>query len=270
MKANKEKDRGDGCIFILAGASTAGKTSICNEVERQNAESIHLPLEIYGQDKAIERGASRVRLLNHVYDHAIENSRRGISTILDLGLVSAKLVENFEKYLEERNFACPIYRSFLYLPFTEIARRMELRNDDLDPANHRRGVIHFYGFSNVFKAVPEGSGFGDRLTREQILGVVERVKDLNDSPEDCVEHANSIAKRIGFVDGQDSVEIGIANTEFTHVYHSLRPDSASKNAALILHSINQIVHSTTNETTTQSATSLLGKNLAKNGERELA
>jgi hypothetical protein len=99
---------------------------------------------------------------------------------------------------------------------------------------------------------------------------VERVKDLNDSPEDCVEHANSIAKRIGFVDGQDSVEIGIANTEFNHVYHSLRPDSASKNAALILHSINQIVHSTTNETTTQSATSLLGKNLAKNGERELA
>ena len=59
MKTAKEKDRGDGCIFILAGASTAGKTSICNEAERQNAESIHLPLEIYGQDKAIERGASK-------------------------------------------------------------------------------------------------------------------------------------------------------------------------------------------------------------------
>jgi adenylylsulfate kinase-like enzyme len=33
MKTAKEKDRGDGCIFILAGASTAGKTSICNEVK---------------------------------------------------------------------------------------------------------------------------------------------------------------------------------------------------------------------------------------------
>ncbi|MBU6339815.1 MAG: hypothetical protein KGQ36_07605 [Rickettsiales bacterium] len=118
-----------GCIIVLRGATSAGKTTICNNVLKRNEElgQAH-EIVVDGIDAAAERGLRR-NIIATIVDDAVERSKNGISTILDIGFVGGDLSKFFEESFKKHEVQPSVDKALIYVPLSTIIERINTRNE---------------------------------------------------------------------------------------------------------------------------------------------
>lgn len=154
MKNRDSEIKNTGCIFIVSGTSSVGKSTVCRAVRDYNeslpiAEGVEI--EFWGHDDQIiqNRGLPKDKK-ESVAMHAVDAIKRGNSIILDLGLsgrTQEKFFPELDDLLESENISCPIIRSCMYLPIDQIAQRALERGDRPGMGAHLNS--HFFAFSIV-------------------------------------------------------------------------------------------------------------------------
>ncbi len=228
-------------IIFLLGTSTAGKTTICDQILNQEKIIKNLGLEVWGTDKQFDDNTVRCRdllkddqrflniepkfphvrniiagiyfsevkdnktgkLLNligeefdkklgnflaetegrfdeeslkilktlaeenpnnfkekaksifeeSIFDKAIENSKNGKPTILDMVPSQKDEVEEFKNYLAKKNHNCPTFVAVAHVPVKELTKRMGKRNkqaENENSGNERDGFFPFTQYAEIF------------------------------------------------------------------------------------------------------------------------
>lgn len=121
-------------------------------------------------------------IMNDIMSCAIENSKRGVPTVLDFVPISGELISEFEKHLEERNFSCPTIVAIVHCPIHNLVDRMEERNrlarlpkteggrEDLNDL--REGFFPYRQYARIFGASSGG------VAEPRIIGSVTRADVL--------------------------------------------------------------------------------------------
>jgi len=154
----------------------------------------------------------RKRAFERAVDHAIENSKKGIPTILDMvpNPDGEDLVVAFEEHLAKKNFTCPTHVALLHLPVAELIERMDQRNQKAlapggNPGDQRNEIFPFEQYASIFKSSTEGK-LGT-LYAEDIHQAVEKFSGKDEAEKRRTEQ--ELLDRLGFEDGQISITLGI-------------------------------------------------------------
>ncbi len=151
----KSIPRNDAPIVLLVGPSCVGKSTICDKISKIN--EFHLTcdvaqgfgMELWGQDFAKEQ-YDKDRMTGYslpdIFGKAMDNSKKGIVTILDLGSSVPNILDQFENHLNQAkevdtSFNPPLLRYAIYLPLDELFARLIKRNSEAE----RRGRLHIDG-----------------------------------------------------------------------------------------------------------------------------
>ena len=181
-----------------------------------------------------------------MFDRAIENSRNGLPTIIDVvpnhnDGEGGGIIEHFKKYSESKNFICPTNLTLVHVPVTELATRMGERNRQAlaeggNPGNRRDGIFPFQQYASVFGARSEdgvpldrevlqrgdvhaavyefgrkgGGRGGERLwdMESQTEAALEAIKIAKDKKNEKGEIEKGLLSRLGFKDREESIEVG--------------------------------------------------------------
>lgn len=212
------------------------------------------------QNAVIDLAHQTAKITKSTIDHAIENSHTGIATILDgvpLGFMDERqpttdhrIIEKLERYLEEKGFTGPTQVALVHLHPTEMALRMQQRNNNADAAGgdkgDRRDHLGYYEaqYSQLFgKKTHDGELLHptQELRRDDIEGIVEkfgaikindeevRIRDIkeherSDDVKDAIKQkTQNVMDAIGFAQGEDVLTIGSkikADVMFDHQQQS--------------------------------------------------
>ena len=217
------KETGTGAVVFLIGTSTAGKSTICANLQEQDSllpPEERLNWQTWGDDMERQwlgntpEGARCLKTANtpkgyneRTFDRAIKASKAGQSMILDTFLdhapfeVNGKTQElviwdHFKQYCETKNFTCPSKVIFLHLPVPELTKRIIKRNEEAespggDPKN-KRGSWAFWGYAQLFGSAEKGgTSLGQNLHRQDIYEAIYSIcpdegtkfKDMADQDE---------------------------------------------------------------------------------------
>jgi adenylate kinase family enzyme len=209
-------------IVFLLGTSTAGKSTICNEIISQSVgTSTEGKIEIWGHDQEAkklyqERGEDYVydgdEITKNAIDRAIKNSRNGKATVLDgvpLGFMKRfeiddptdyRIVEKLEEYLKSQNFDAPTQVALVHLNPKEMAARMEQRNKNAlsaggDETDARDSFRYFSQYSQLYGKPNEDGALlspEQKIQQKDIYRAAEkfgakdgvRIREMNETPED--------------------------------------------------------------------------------------
>lgn len=154
----------------------------------------------------------RERAFERAVDHAIENSKMGKPTILDMvpNPDGEDLVVTFEEHLAKRNFTCLTHVALLHLPVAELTERMDQRNQKAlapggNSGDQRNGIFPFEQYSAIFGASAEGA-LGV-LKAEDIRQAVEKFSGKEEIEKRRTEQ--ELLDRLGFEGGEISITLGI-------------------------------------------------------------
>jgi hypothetical protein len=172
---------------------------------------------------------STPNMFERMVDRAIENSKKGIPTILDM---IPDGMEDFKKYLEEKNFKCPIRTVLVHVPIPELAARMEERNKNAvaeggDLSNRREGMFPFQQYAKIFGAISEigEKAVLDRLSAVDVYKATEkfgdkggiRIREMSASVKDhksqmapvlaTLQEGKKLLDKIGFEDGSPVLDV---------------------------------------------------------------
>ena len=272
---------GKGALVFLIGTSTAGKTTLCEEIKKQDSQ---LPdkekrsWQVWGDDLEREWLDKEAKNGNHLsrtpkdwnertFDRAIATSRAGKSMILDTFLDYDReggdvIWDHFKKYSESKNFTCPTKVVFLHVPVAELTKRITQRNSQAlspggDPSNIREGIGPFDAYAELYGAYDgKGHNLNQKLTRIDVdaavhaLGRDENKKSFREigsnSPE-LIKSQKELQKKLGFKDGDNSINLGTRGWNPDIVYdHSKEPTSE------IATKIRELANSAIKETQRQS------------------
>lgn len=184
-------------------------------------------------------GLTNEELNARIFDHAIQNSKNGNPTILDMvpDFGGRDLIEDFKEHLAKRDFACPTHTVLVHLPVKDLAERMDQRNkralaEGGNSGDQRDGIFPFKQYATTF-GVSAGDGSQDLGTLRQadIYQAVEKFGDENgvkirdmkvvaaDDPEAehkskmrgvfaTVREGKKLLDQVGFEDGETSIILG--------------------------------------------------------------
>jgi hypothetical protein len=153
----------------------------------------------------------RARAFERAVDHAIENSKKGIPTILDMVPDSAggDMVAAFEAHLAKRNFTCPTHVVLVHLPVADLTERMDQRNQKaLAPGGNindqRNEIFPFEQYASIFGSSAEGNlGI---LRADDIHQAIEKFGGTDEAKKLRAE--KELLGRLGFEEGQTSITVG--------------------------------------------------------------
>jgi hypothetical protein len=166
------------------------------------------------------------RAFERAVDHAIENSKNGKPTILDMVPNSGggDMVAAFEKRLVERNFTCPTRVALVHLSVADLTERMDQRNQKAlaaggNPNDQRNGIFPFQQYAAIFGAIAEEGSHGlGTLHSDDIHKAVEKFGDKKDAAIRDRE-GKELLDRLGFAEGKTSITVGAkvkADVVFEH------------------------------------------------------
>ena len=175
------------------------------------------------------------------FDRAIENSKNGIPTILDMVPVlkmgddsdlvpGGDIVEAFKAHLTEKNFTCPTHVALVHVSAKDLTERMDERNKKAlapggNPGDQRDGIFPLKQYTAL-----DGASAGETLgtlRQADIYQAAEKFGDENGvkirkmSEAATEEHQSKMSgvfatlregkkllNQLGFEDGQTSVALG--------------------------------------------------------------
>jgi hypothetical protein len=166
------------------------------------------------------------RAFERAVDHAIENSKNGKPTILDMvpNSEGGDMVAAFEKRLVERNFTCPTRVALVHLSVADLTERMDQRNQKAlaaggNPNDQRNGIFPFQQYAAIFGAIAEEGSHGlGTLHSDDVHKAVEKFGDKNDAAIRDRE-GKELLDRLGFAEGKTSITVGAkvkADVVFEH------------------------------------------------------
>ena len=236
------KEIGKGALVFLIGTSTAGKTTLCKEIRKQDSQ---LPLkerlgwQVWGDDLEREWLDKEATNDNHLsrnpkdwnertFDRAIDASRAGKSMILDTFLDHDReggdvIWDHFKKYSESKNFTCPTKVVFLHVPVAELTNRITQRNSQAlseggDPSNIREGIGPFNAYAELYGAYDgNGHNLNQKLMGIDVDNAVyalgrdknkKNFRDIDPESPALIESQKELRKKLGFKDGDDSINLG--------------------------------------------------------------
>lgn len=263
---------GKATIVLLVGSSTAGKTTVCNQVLEKSDPSV-LPWDITGTD--IERdGIINQQMDDHLmgfikkdeeykawfdgvrpdysqdrdvfqailgdkitelppglkeefeehfksftptlrgselekaifdatFTRAMENSRRGIPTIIDIAPAHDKnIIEIFERFLREREkpFSCPTMTIQTHLAIPKLLERMIHRN--ATQPDKRDGLFPAQQYASMYGSTQSDDHLGE-LKREDVEKFIANFR--KEAEADQIE---KLMSDLGFSEGVDVINIG--------------------------------------------------------------
>jgi adenylate kinase family enzyme len=226
---SKSSSRKLAPIVLLVGPSCVGKSTICGKIIEIN--NFHLSygsqgfeVELWGQDLAKEAhdrdGETGYRPAD-IFGRAIGNSKRGITTILDLGSAFTNILSQFEDNLNKAKDADPIFnppvlKYAIYLPLDRLFERLFERNKRAEEKGQlhidgRYGAPVLLGYVGLVCNLNPAEVDSKRLTGEELneTKVHEMLQPLVHSER---VNLSTVLRNVGFVDGK--AIIGIRDEKF--------------------------------------------------------
>ena len=280
-KPTTPNEIGTGALVFLIGTSTAGKTTLCEEIKKQDSElptKKQLGWQVWGDDLEREWLDKEETNGNHLsrtpkdwnertFDRAIAASRAGKSMILDTFLDHDReggdvIWDHFKKYSASQNFTCPTKVVFLHVPVAELTKRITQRNSQAlseggDSSNIREGIGPFNAYAELYGAYDgKGHNLKQNLTRIDVddavyaLGRDENKKSFRSiDPESpaLIESQKELRKKLGFKDGDKSINLGTRGWKPDIVY-----DHFTESTRVIATKIRELANLAIEETRPQS------------------
>ncbi|MBP9778001.1 MAG: hypothetical protein KBD25_02335 [Rickettsiaceae bacterium] len=185
-------------------------------------------------------------LETNMFDRAIENSRKGIPTILDIVPMGGNFVDKFEKHLAKRNFSCPIIVALAHCSIGELTDRMDERNrlarlskvegGREDPRDVREGFFPYMQYVEIFEASSaKGARVVGSVRREDITRAAEKfgtAPEPGDMPirPKGEKEALELMKKLGFPEDAESTKL-VAKYYHDKIYNTEARESTREIAA---------------------------------------
>jgi chloramphenicol 3-O-phosphotransferase len=154
--------------------------------QKKEAANVSIQAMKKGLEEAKKGGLGEEEILNlppfnqlesYMYDSAIKASLEGKKIIFD-----HMQAETFRKHLDSLNFQVPVRVVLVYCPFTELSKRMVIRNKEAiasgDLENQRIGVFPLLQFAELFTQVKNGEPHLETITRDQAIKTFNENFDL--------------------------------------------------------------------------------------------
>lgn len=227
------------------------------------------------KDAVMDLARQPEKITKSAIDHAIENSKNGIATILDgvpLGFMKEtepttdhRVVEKMEQYLKDQECTSPTQVALVHLHPNEMALRMAQRNIEAsapggDKWDRRDGLSYYEAqYGQLFGKVNEDGQLLDppqEIHRQDIYDIAEKfgstkvndetikIRDLTDVElrQTAIEsEGKKVMDAIGFDEGMNSLTIGSkvkTDVIFDHQQQS-STEISSEIVGFIAHNMNK-------------------------------
>ncbi len=213
-----------GDIIVLAGTSTAGKSSIVKALKKLEPDRIEEDLDLRRDPRQLTHPGMQLEMIDDVIDHSLQGKK--VVVHVDQGY-------KFLQRIFERNVSAPVRVVLAFCPFHELSKRLTERNlkakqPDGDIRNYRDPLMPIGNFGELYtqKKGPE-KGL-EKITRLQAKtafnthfdDMIEYAKGAGHSlPSkeqiaiDKVFFLNKFLSQLGFKDNLEEVEIEPRNKD---------------------------------------------------------
>lgn len=216
-----------GSVIVLAGTSTAGKSSIVNALKKLDPDIVEEDLDLRNDTQKIPGPNAQSDMMDDVIKHSLQGKKV---------VVHVDQAYKFLNHMLARKVDLPVKTVLAFCPFHELSRRLIERNRKAegpggDPQNLRDPLMPIDNFSNLYTQAKEPSKSLEKITRDQAIKtyndhfdkMIAYARKLGrDLPpdeviaSDKVESLREFLSNLGFKEGIDSVNIEPRRKEDYH------------------------------------------------------
>ena len=150
------------------------------------------------------------KMLENIFDRAIENSKKGLSSVIDsvafVGL-EKDFATMFSEHMVRQNVSCPVIVALAHCDINKIVEHMDKRNADAVLGERRDGFYPFRHYGETYKVAQEGEVLVGEFTINDIMAAANKYGekdkgflDIGGSLENSSE-AQDLLKKLGVVEG---------------------------------------------------------------------
>ncbi len=218
---------GRGDVIVLAGTSTAGKSSIVESLKRLEPERIEEDLDLRRDPRIMTRPGDQQQMIDDVIDHSLQG--RNVVVHVDQGY---KVIQR----LFERNVSVPLRVVLAFCPFHELSKRLIERNAKArlpggDIKNIRDPLMPIANFAELYTQKQGAEPGLERITKlqatiafnthfdEMIKFAREQGHPLPSDEQIAIDKTASLQEflvNLGFKGDVDTVEIDPRNKADYH------------------------------------------------------
>ncbi len=148
--------------------------------------------------------------LQEAFGRAVENSQKGIPTILDcVPLGGYDTVQKLRDYMEEQSSPCPLIVAVAHCDVSKIVEHMNARNAGAQPGEERNDFSPLKQYGRMYRAAKDGETQIGELTPEEIFNAATK---FGGSSED----ARALLRNLGIAEDADLVKPIKITTSLPH------------------------------------------------------
>ncbi len=135
--------------------------------------------------------------LQEVFGRAVNNSQKGVPTILDfIPLGGYDTVQKFRDYMEERKLYCPLIVAVAHCDVSKVIEHMAARNASAQPGEERSDFSPFKQYGRMYRAAKDDETVIGELTPEEIFNAAAKFGG-------SVEDAKTLLSNLGIAEDVD-------------------------------------------------------------------
>lgn len=153
-----------------------------------------------------------------IFKKAVENSKAGKPTILDMVPMDYDLIEKFEACLKEfggEDFSCPTQIAFVHVDLKELSTRMHVRNENAvasgNPKDIRNSVSPFNQYSRAYTVAADGDRVVGEIKKSDVIaafGEFGRDEEMGEVALTTLDQAKKMMAGMGIEEaGEDVVKV---------------------------------------------------------------
>jgi hypothetical protein len=213
-----------GDVIVLAGTSTAGKSSIVAALKKIDPTLIEEDLDLRNDTQILPSANAQQEMMDDVIKHSLLGKRV---------IVHVDQAYKFLNHLLEKNVEVPVTTVLAFCPFHELSQRLIERNRKAqapggNPQNLRDPLMPIDNFANLYTQTKTAGQGLETITRDRAIEIhdhhfdkmiayIKKIgRDLppeEEIPNDKIESLQNFLSKLGFKEGLDSVEVEPRNKE---------------------------------------------------------
>lgn len=242
-KSNSTVRPGD--VIVLAGTSTAGKSSIVSALRKLDPDIVEEDLDLRTSDTQKIPGPNAQRdMMDDVIKHSLQGKRV---------VVHVDQAHKFLNHLLDRKVELPTKKVLAFCPFHELSSRLKERNRKAEESggdiqNLRDPLMPIDNFSNLYTQAKEPGRGLETIKRDQAVAIYNDHFDQmiayarklgRDLPSDDViardkvDSLHEFLSNLGFKEGVDSVDVEPRNKEhYDYIFDTHKYGDAAGSAKI--------------------------------------